>query len=195
MSAQFSAMFSRDQRVHVHRISTMANKKVGFPKKKDGSPDMRFQMPQELKSDGTRDRRCNVFNKPEFGPPHILVQGQSQSYNPVEEKKGQPGIYLLSTSIPGKPGPKEKQYIGKEKNSGERVNDHGRGGNDNLADLINRTQNQRKTVLSQTAPANSTKEARAQELYMLANSSYSWNSQNNGGRFAGEKTKDGRKRW
>ena len=38
-------------------------------------------------------------------------------------------------------------------------------------------------------------EARAQELYLLDKAYYSWNSQDNGGRFFGEKTKDGRRRW
>lgn len=169
------------------------SKKIGYPVTKSGDRDMRYSMPCVLKNDGTADQRYNSFQKPEFGPQHVLTQGKSQYYNsvPVQDH---PGVYLISTTNGG-PGRPEQQYVGKDAHLGSRVNDHGRGGGDNIADLMQRAGNQGKTVMVQMSNATSRDEARAQEIYLLDNAHYSWNSQDNDGRFHGEKTADGRKRW
>jgi hypothetical protein len=170
------------------------DKDVDFPTKNDGTRDKRYTVPQVINQDGSPDQRYDKLQKPVFGEPHTLIEGDSKFYNPVEKKEGQPGTYILSTDA-GKPGPKEAQYVGKEANSGSRCNDHGRGGEDNLSDLTNRAQKQGKDVIVQTADANSTLEERAQEKYLLDKSTYSWNDKDNDGRFAGDKTIDGRQQW
>lgn len=170
-------------------------KDVGWVQKKDGSIDKRFTMPQVLNQDKSRDMRFGLNEPPKFGSWNTLTEGNSKYYNSQPVSRGQFGTYQVGTAKPGRPGPKEQVYVGKDSNLGSRPNDHGRGGDDNISDLMNRAQNQGLNTYVRTAKAANGMEMRAQELYELGTAHFSWNNQDNGGRFHGEHTSDGRQKW
>jgi chemotaxis regulatin CheY-phosphate phosphatase CheZ len=62
-----------------------------------------------------------------------------------------------------------------------RLDEHGRGGLDNIATQMNQAANRGMDVRARYAPADNALEARAQELFLLDQRNYSWNSNNNGG--------------
>ncbi len=39
------------------------NKNIKLPVKKNGTADKRYMYEQQVKTDGTRDKRCNLLNK------------------------------------------------------------------------------------------------------------------------------------
>ena len=89
------------------------------------------------------------------------------------------GVYqLMASNGVGRPA---TQYSGMSINVSRRVNEHDRGGLDNIALQMNQAANRGMDVRVRYAQANSPFEARAQELYLLNQRDYAWNSRNNGG--------------
>lgn len=158
---------------------------VGWPTTSTGSRDGRYTMPRVLNPNGKPDRRYNPFDSPSFGDWNPLTQGRSQYYTsqPVQPT---PGVYEIATRIPHTAGRPNIVYAGLDSHLGSRGNDHGRCGPDNIADLMQRAGNQGLNTVIHYAQAANPNEARAQELYLLDGNYYSWNAQNNEGRFSGE---------
>lgn len=170
-------------------------KDVGWALRNDGEPDRRFAMPQVLNCDGSRDRRFDLLQQPTFRPSHLLTEARSQNYNGISATNG-PGkscllYYLLSLSVfcigvyqlmtmPGVGRP-TVQYTGMSNDLNRRLDEHGRGGWDNLASQMHQAANRGMDVRARFAPADSIFEARAQELLLLGQRDFSWNAQNNGG--------------
>ncbi|CAF3496364.1 unnamed protein product [Adineta steineri] len=153
-------------------------KDIGWVVRNDGEPDRRYAMPQVLNYDGSRDRRFDLFQQPTFGPSQLLTQGRSQYYNGIDAHAG-PGVYQLMT-MPGMGRP-TTQYSGMSNDLSRRLDEHGRGGWDNLASPMHQAAIRGMDVRARFAPADGALEARAQELLLLGQREYSWNSRNNGG--------------
>lgn len=186
-----SARGGRGSRSAAGPTATGARKtsNVAWVLRADGQRDQRYTMPQVVRADGGRDQRYSTLQAPQFSAWNPLTQGRSQTYQSQPVQPGVPGVYEISTRQPGVVGRPNVQYAGMDSHLGRRGNDHGRGGSDNIADLVARAANQGLNTQIRYAQANSVAEARAQELYLLDQSLYSWNSQNNEGRFAGETTR------
>jgi len=84
----------------------------------------------------------------------------------------------MTTSGVGRP---ETQYSGMSMNVNRRLDEHGRGGLDNIAEQMNQAAYRGMDVRARYAPADSALEARAQELFLLDQRNFAWNSRNNGG--------------
>ncbi|CAF0796889.1 unnamed protein product [Adineta ricciae] len=135
-------------------------------------------MPQVVNIDGSRDRRFGSFQQPVFGSSDLLTQGRSQYYNDIGAHNG-PGVYqMMTTSGVGRP---TIQYAGMSMDVHRRLNEHGRGGMDNIAVQMQQAANRGMDLRARFAPADSAFEARAQELFLLNQRDYAWNSRNNGG--------------
>lgn len=63
-------------------------KDVGWVKRNDGERDERYRMPQVLNGDGSRDRRFDLLEQPNFGSSQMLTQGRSQYYQPSNAYDG-----------------------------------------------------------------------------------------------------------
>ncbi|CAF3551591.1 unnamed protein product [Rotaria sp. Silwood1] len=151
---------------------------IGWVTRNDGERDQRYTMPQVLNIDGSRDRRFGLFEQPRFGTSDILTQGRSQYYNGTNAHSG-PGVYqLMATYGVGRP---TTQYSGMSLDVNRRLDEHGRGGLDNIATQMNQASYRGMDVRARYASADSPFEARAQELFLLDQRNFSWNSRNNGG--------------
>ncbi len=73
------------------------------------------------------------------------------------------------------------RYTGMSNDMHRRINEHGRGGLDNISPFMSQAQNRGIDTRVRYAPASSPLEAKAQELSLLENRNYDWNSKNNGG--------------
>ncbi len=73
------------------------------------------------------------------------------------------------------------RYTGLSNNINGRIDDHGRGGWDNIASFMSQAQDRGIDTRIRYAPASSPMEARAQELSLLEQRNFDWNSKNNGG--------------
>lgn len=62
----------------------------------------------------------------------------------------------------------------------QRIDAHTRGEPDNISSFMNQASNRGIDTRVRYAEANSRMEARAQELHLLDNRNFDWNSQNNG---------------
>jgi len=89
------------------------------------------------------------------------------------------GVYQIMTSDgAGRP---TTQYSGMSNNVNRRLNEHGYGGSDNLTWQMHQANYRGTDVRVRYAEADSALEARAQELYLLGQRDYNWNSRNNDG--------------
>ena len=84
----------------------------------------------------------------------------------------------MTTNGMGRP---TTQYSGMSINVNRRLDEHGRGGLDNIATQMHQAANRGMDVRGRFAPADDAFEARAQELYLLDQRNFAWNSRNNGG--------------
>ncbi len=73
------------------------------------------------------------------------------------------------------------QYSGMSNDVHRRLDEHGRGGLDNIALQMHQAANRGMDVRARYASADNPLEARAQELFLLDQRNFSWNSRNNGG--------------
>ncbi|UJR16739.1 hypothetical protein I4U23_003639 [Adineta vaga] len=151
---------------------------IGWVLRNDRERDQRYTMPQVLNFDGSRDRRFGLLEQPVFGSSDLLTQGRSRYYNGIDGGYG-PGVYQLMTMAGmGRP---TTQYTGMSLDLHRRLNEHGRGGSDNIALQMHQAANRGMDVRARFAPADNIFEARAQELFLLDQRNFSWNSRNNGG--------------
>ena len=72
-------------------------------------------------------------------------------------------------------------YTGMTNNLGRRLQEHGRGGFDNIAHPMNQAGYRGMDTRYRYAYADNPFEARAQELYLLNQHNFPWNAMNNGG--------------
>jgi predicted GIY-YIG superfamily endonuclease len=84
----------------------------------------------------------------------------------------------MSTRGQGRPS---LMYTGMSNDLGRRLQEHGRGGEDNIAHLMNQATHRGIDTRFRYAFANNSREARAQELYLFNQRNYPWNARNNGG--------------
>jgi hypothetical protein len=73
------------------------------------------------------------------------------------------------------------QYSGMSSDISRRLDEHGRGGLDNIATQMHQAAYRGMDVRGRFASADNPLEARAQELFLLGQRNFAWNSQNNGG--------------
>ena len=66
-------------------------KDVGWVVRNDGERDERYRMPQVLNIGGSRDRRFDLLEQPNFGSSQLLTQGRSQYYHPINAHGGPGG--------------------------------------------------------------------------------------------------------
>jgi hypothetical protein len=71
---------------------------IGWVLRNDGEPDQRYVMPQVLNFDGSRDRRFDLFQQPEFGPTQLLREGRSQYYNGINAPHAPGKVYFCCIS-------------------------------------------------------------------------------------------------
>ena len=151
---------------------------IGWVQRQDGERDERYRMPQMLNNDGSRDRRFNLYEQPSFGSSELLARGRSQYYERTSTSH-LAGVYQLSTSNGyGRP---TTQYTGMSNDLERRVNEHARASSDNLQLQMNQAANRGMDVRMRFAPADNPFEARAQELFLLGQRNFNWNTNNNGG--------------
>lgn len=151
---------------------------VGWVTRVDGQRDQRYTMPQMLNNDGSRDRRFNSYDRPNFGASEVLTHGRSQYYETINAPRSS-GVYQLSTSDGyGRP---TTQYTGMSNDLSRRIDEHARGGFDNLATQMNQAANRGMDVRVRYAPAATPYEARAQEMFLFDQRNFNWNDRNNGG--------------
>ena len=110
---------------------------------------------------------------------HMVVQVDNNSIYCSSYISSFVGVYQLMTS-PGVGRP-TIQYSGMSRDVNRRLDEHGRCGLDNIALQMNQAANRGMDVRVRYAPADSLLEARAQELFLLHQRNYSWNSRNNDG--------------
>ncbi len=75
----------------------------------------------------------------------------------------------------------EYEDSGMSMNVSRRLDEHGRRELDNIATQMNQAAYRGMDVRARYAPADSALEARAQELFLLDQRNFAWNSRNNGG--------------
>ena len=85
----------------------------------------------------------------------------------------------MTSSGSGRP---TAQYAGMSRDISRRLDEHGRGGPDNIARQINQAADRGMDVRVRYASADNPLEARAQELHLLDQRDYNWNAQNNDGK-------------
>lgn len=84
----------------------------------------------------------------------------------------------MATSGQGRPS---MMYTGMSNDLHRRMQEHGRGGTDNIADLMNQAANRGINTRFRYSLADNIYEARAQELFLLGQQNFPWNGLNNGG--------------
>jgi predicted GIY-YIG superfamily endonuclease len=72
------------------------------------------------------------------------------------------------------------RYTGMSNDVYRRVDEHGRGEPDNISSFMHQAHIRGIDTRVRYAEADSRMEARAQELFLLSQRNYDWNSQNNG---------------
>jgi hypothetical protein len=89
------------------------------------------------------------------------------------------GVYQIMTT-PGLGRP-SMVYTGMSNDLSRWLQEHGRGGGDNIASLMNQAAYRGMNTRFRYAPADNIFEARGQELFLLDQQSFPWNAMNNGG--------------
>jgi len=84
----------------------------------------------------------------------------------------------MTTLGPGRPF---LTYTGMSSDLNRRLQEHGRGGWDNIASFMNQAANRGMNTRFRYAQADNIFEARAQELFLLNQGIFPWNAMNNGG--------------
>ncbi|CAF1474511.1 unnamed protein product [Rotaria sordida] len=143
---------------------------VGWVTRNDGKRDERYRMPQVLNSDGSRDGRYNLFEQPKFSSSENSGVYQIMTSSVCFTLKVY--FYIIVS---------EQFNSGMSVNVNRRLDEHGRCTSDNIVTQMNQAGYRGMDVRARYAAADSRLEARAQELFLLGQRNFAWNSQNNDG--------------